>query len=114
MPAAATATAHMHGQEALDLSIVLLCLKKGIVFIPLVIMVFIFVIRAVLVYPDYDGGKVAHGLNMSITGDLKLHHNTNKTLIVTKNASNANHTTLTSFRDYFLTSSSTDIAMVTT
>ena len=56
-----SATRTIHGHEAMDLSVVLAMVKKGIVLIPLVIMFSIFFIRKLLVYPDNEnrGGVIS-------------------------------------------------------
>ena len=76
MPPAATTGAGGPGQEAMDLSIVLQLLKKGIVLIPLTIMAALFIIRKVLVYPDLsDADENSTSDNMSLlVGDQNFHH----------------------------------------
>ena len=102
MPAAAGAT-QIHGVEAMDLSVVLQLLKKGIVLIPLVIMFLIFFIRHMLVFPD-DENKEGIMNNMPSIGDQTFHHIRNdNTSRITTNLANANDTL--TFRDYLLASS---------
>ena len=104
MPAATAAATHMPGHEAMDLSIVLMCVKKGIVLIPLVIMFLIFFIRKVLVFPNDEAGGEGIKTNMTLIGDQDIYYNTNSILRATDNVSNENHTL--TFKDYFLTSNS--------
>ena len=75
MPPAATTGTGGPGQEAMDLSIVLQLLKKGIVLIPLTIMAALFIIRKVLVYPDpTDNDENMTSDNMSLhVGDQNFH-----------------------------------------
>ena len=76
MPPAATTGTGGPGQDAMDLSIVLQLLKKGIVLIPLTIMAALFIIRKVLVYPDSsDTNESMVADNMTLlVGDQNFHH----------------------------------------
>ena len=103
MPAPTTATMHMPSHEAMDLSIVLQLLKKGIVLIPLIIMFFIFFIRKMLVFPDAEN-KGGFMKDVTAVGDQTFHHNfINDTASIVTNLTKPNDTL--TFRDYFLTSS---------
>jgi hypothetical protein len=101
--AAGTATAGHGLEEAMDLSIVLQLLKKGIVLIPLTIMLAIFVIRKVLVYPDEKGASGTSNMSL-IVGDQNFHHISSHPLTVAaNNSSNANFSfTNVTFKEYFL------------
>ena len=69
-----TATAGHAQEEAMDLSVVLQLVKKGIVLIPLTIMVTIFIIRKVLVF-DEEGSTNTTKNNLTlIVGDQNFHH----------------------------------------
>ena len=69
-----TATAGHAQEEAMDLSVVLQLVKKGIVLIPLTIMVTIFIIRKVLVF-DEEGAPSTTKNNLTlIVGDQNFHH----------------------------------------
>lgn len=96
MPAAPDPARQIHGVEAMDLSIVLQLLKKGIVFIPLIIMVLIFVIRHLLVFPD-DKNKEWSMKNVPSIKNQAFHHIGNTSRINT-NLTNANDTL--PLRDY--------------
>ena len=103
MPPAGTATAGHGLEEAMDLSIVLQLLKKGIVLIPLAIMLAIFVIRNVLVYPDEEGTRGKTNMSLFVA-DQNFHHISSHPLTITSNnASNRNFSvTNITFKEYFL------------
>ena len=105
MPPSA-ATTGGPGEDAVDLSIVLQLLKKGIVLIPLAIMAALFIIRKVLVYPDSsdtDENVMADNMTL-LVGDQNFHHQQISThsLRVSSNntASNANYNL--TFKEVFL------------
>ena len=99
MPPATATAGHMQ-EEAMDLSIVLQLLKKGIVLIPLTIMLTIFVIRKVLVYPDEEESGGSNNTSL-VVGDQNFHHISSH--LLTNNSSNANFSfTNITFKEYFL------------
>ena len=69
-----TATAGHAQEEAMDLSVVLQLLKKGIVLIPLTIMVTIFIIRKVLVFDEEGAASTTKNNLTLIVGDQNFHH----------------------------------------
>ena len=92
MPAAPDPARQIHGVEAMDLSIVLQLLKKGIVFIPLFIMVLIFFIRHLLVFPD-DKSKEWSMKNVPSITDKTFHHvHDDNTSRINTSLTNANDT----------------------
>ena len=62
MPAGGAAATGQHGEDIIDLGVCMKLLKKSIVFIPLAIMLIIFVIRVTLTHhKGEDGGDGGHG-----------------------------------------------------
>ena len=106
MPPTAATAGHMNGQGAMDLGIVLQMLKKGILFIPLVIMAGILMIPKFLSYPDEEKVNGNHNISLTIRDGQNVHDISTQRLleVTTNNASNANLNN--TFRDYFFTLSS--------
>ena len=118
MPPAATTGAGGPGQDAMDLSIVLQLLKKGIVFIPLTIMAAIFIIRKVLVYPDpsdIDESMIANNMTVQI-GDQNFHHQHISThpLRVSLNNTTSNANYSLTFKELFFMINSGNISTMKT
>ena len=108
-PAAATA-----GQGAPDVSIVLQMLKKGILFIPLLIMAGILMIPKLLVYPDQQQETVKNNITLIVGDDPNIHHISSQSqlTLTTNNTSNANFNV--TFKEYFLKFNSENSTMIST
>ena len=68
MPIGTAAATHLHGQEAMDINVLLSIVKKGLVLIPVFIMLILFFIRISLTYDD--DSKLDHG-NSTANPDLR-------------------------------------------
>ena len=103
MPPATTTAGHLSGQGAMDVGIVLQMLKKGILFIPLVIMAGILMIPKLLAYPDEGEETAKNNISLFVGDGQNLHDVSSQQQLTftTNNSSNANLNM--TFKEYFLT-----------